>query len=265
MSTITRTAGYPSPANNAWGSGRVPAAVFTPPLPLEVRTRQVASNAWGSGTVPLAVRTPPQTTLNTSPAKVNKLFQTAKKSTAQASKPTLLNQTKMVLKSDDILKLRFSQDSVKNETTDGIALEDLKDDMLRNGWKKNTSIQIVKMYDGVFTSKDNRRPLAAKWAVETDPTTKLAVVAKAYDHTIRAPAWELQNYREHCQEYRSEFDRFADYHVYDIPLPALPPGVKAGTQGELISLRMNSGEGDTDSQPYGFTEKPYIRRGYNGY
>lgn len=67
--------------------------------------------------------------------------------------------TKTTLSAKD---LRWTQDTLSWKTSDGIALDDLAEDMALNGWKGNP-LQVVKYRDALW-SLDNRRLAAAKLA-----------------------------------------------------------------------------------------------------
>ena len=87
--------------------------------------------------------------------------------------------------SQDILKLRFSQDSISNQTKEGIPIGNLIANMKSEGWKNSVQLEVVRMPDGDLVSLNNRRLYAARKAATEKPDFKIKVAE--YSHDAKAP------------------------------------------------------------------------------
>lgn len=183
--------------------------------------------------------------------------------------PTLENGAVVEFSDKQISTIRFSQDSIGSRTTNGMRLEDLTDNMRSRGWNDRFSIDVVKMPDDLYTSLDNRRLHCAREVIETPVYgggkvsvaryDSLTITARTYHHSIRANGRDTNAMRSSYRNAMIDLypDHYADIRFNKIPLPRTE-GIQSNTWGELVTLRLNSGEGNTDSYPYGF-HKTYVR------
>lgn len=148
-----------------------------------------------------------------------------------------------------ILDLRYSQDSIDSETSDGIDLQELiqrmKDE--KRGWKKGTALTVVRMPDGQLTSMDNRRLYAAKKVTEEKPVFEIKIFI--YNHDDKAPKKMLTGV---ITEYKIA-RRLNNINE-------LAQGILEETYGHCAKLRMHTRNGDLNSGNFGYTNPPIIRQ-----
>ena len=149
--------------------------------------------------------------------------------------------------SQQILDIRFSQDSVSIESRDGINLTDA---IRTHGWEKKSSIRVITMPDGTLTALDNRRLLAMKTIAHEYLDAK-KILAKLQ------PNVEIIPHKMECrpQDLKNEIARNRE----DTPEAALVEekqkdlGIQDGTYGALVWWRMR---GNVSIDHFGFTEPP---------
>ena len=196
-------------------------------------------------------------------ASVDEVFQTVKRRHPQVVKE---KENNVLLANQEIINVRFSQDSICPFTTDSLSIPALTDRLRKEGWDSRYPITIVNMPDDRYTSLDNRRLFCAKSVVTTPIYSgrvslasypSLEISAKAFEHSEKANRSDIQGMRN---SYRaSRLDRYPDSRPTLPEFKTFDPDLKPGTYGELIILRMNTGEGDTYKSPLGFTNFPIIR------
>lgn len=146
----------------------------------------------------------------------------------------------------DILKLRFSQDSIKSETMEGMKLPDLIQNMKDKGWKKGTTITVIRMPDNTLVSLDNRRLYAAKQvASEKDNFT---IQIQQFNHFDSAPKKMLDGV---IKEYTRERQASTIHMV--------PEEISPNTYGHLAKLRIHARNGELNSPNFGYEADPIIR------
>jgi hypothetical protein len=153
----------------------------------------------------------------------------------------------------DILKLRYSQDSIKSETQDGISLPKLIESMRTEGWRKGTALKIVSMPNGELVSLDNRRLYAAKEIAKDEKMKDFAIEINIYNHDDEAPKKLVSGMIE---EYKKGHRLDSISRVQQLQLPV---NIKAGTYGQCAILRTNTRHGDMSSEKYGYSTEPTIR------
>lgn len=221
------------------------------------------------------------TRLNTSPAETELKFEEVTRGSRRGkqSQNTTINKTNIVanetiyLNNKEIDETRYSQDSIKQSLTSGKSLDAVMQNMLKNGYDHKYPIRVVDMPDGRRTSLDNRRLYCAS-AVAKTPITEnrgsrlttqkirdFVISAKIFDHTTRVPKKEIQNARNQYRTARKEYCETRGISIKgDIQLPHLQsihPDLRPNTYGELVILRMNSGE--TASDALGYSCDPDVR------
>ncbi|MBA3721766.1 MAG: hypothetical protein H0W88_05135 [Parachlamydiaceae bacterium] len=141
-----------------------------------------------------------------------------------------------------IAKLKYSQDSIGDATTDGMGLDKLIDNMIESGWLKGTSIKVIKFNDDLLVSLDNRRLFAAKVAFRI---TKLA----AFSISVLVYPCEQQ-------ATRALYDKIERLFIIgrgrEEDRENLPEGIKSGTFGHCVKMRMHSQNGTLNSDAVGY-------------
>lgn len=151
-----------------------------------------------------------------------------------------------VLDAEKINSLRFSQDSICDQTRDGMSLDKLREE-IKKGWKKGESLRVVKMPDDKYTSLDNRRLFATKEICSNGSPTRIE--ADFYDHGDMAPQ-KLFNGIVHDYKNSRKLDNINN----------IPPNIKPNTYGHCIALRINTRSGDLKSNNFGFSTMPHVRK-----
>ncbi|MBA3603054.1 MAG: hypothetical protein H0W50_05315 [Parachlamydiaceae bacterium] len=153
--------------------------------------------------------------------------------------------------SDFIKKFRFSQKSINSTTTDFRGrtqmISDLKDDMWYNGFNKKYALEIVLMSDNIFTSRDNRRAYCAKLLANKNP---FEIYVKIHHANDEAPKDLISS------------SRYSFYKDFGRDFNSLSGGVKAGTWGELIQIRVNGDHrhNPKEDEQNGYVEFPTINK-----
>lgn len=158
--------------------------------------------------------------------------------------------TTMRISEAEIVRMRFSQASIAQETKREVSLKDLQVSIQR-GWK-GPALPVVRYEDGSMTSLGNRRLCACQAIIRQPGRTKeLSVRADIYKADDRAPAEvvdrERNNYfnsvvrrvknarRDYFDIVENEYDRTIARH-----------GIKKGSYAEWVYIRTRS---DRDYRP----------------
>lgn len=178
--------------------------------------------------------------------KAEKTARVLKCKAAEAVSPATPTPTVSKLEGQTIVRVRFSQDSIDSLSSDGV---DLFEVIRREGWKKGTSISVVRMPDSECTSLDNRRLHAAKRIVQEVSTT-FGITAELREHSVTTGRIQ----QDAIRIAKKVLAKNSRHSVEQTELK-----LQEGTYGAMVYYRMRLGEGNFDSEPYGFTEMPIIR------
>lgn len=151
---------------------------------------------------------------------------------------------------EQILGIRFSQDSVEAQSSDGV---DLFEVIRSKGWKKNSPIKVVVMPDGDVTSLDNRRVLAAKKIVRISHSffqDSNALEALIFPHQETTGAIKKDVLR---------LEQKVTRKVTHLSVEHAGLHLHPHSYGAMVYYRMRLGEGDVPSQPFGFKQDPIVR------
>jgi hypothetical protein len=202
----------------------------------------------------------------------NKEFQKATRQMAQAAVQAVRHNRYGVLNSEQVLDMRYSQNSVSDQVHDGnggyITIADLKKEIWTNPrWThhEHPPIDIVKYEDGSLTSIANRRLIACK-AIANSKSAKrpeLQIPVVIHRAADQAPA----------SLFKAEWDTYQSLRIQDKEthgqiISSL--GIEWGSYAHYIYLRAHSCSNiktrpaDNDCVQ-GFEGEPYIRSNrYNG-
>ncbi|MBA3721181.1 MAG: hypothetical protein H0W88_02110 [Parachlamydiaceae bacterium] len=154
------------------------------------------------------------------------------------------NSEMMDIRGEDILKVKYSQDSIGEETMDGTPLDQLIDNMIVKGWRKNVSITVIKIND-ILVSLDNRRLFAAKVAFKITKLATFTISAIVYPCKQRAP-------RELFRGIQIRFSSDRRKKGLDDDYEKIPECIDKGSYGHCLKLRMHTRNGDLDSDIFGY-------------
>jgi hypothetical protein len=166
-------------------------------------------------------------------------------------------------KADEILNIRFSQSSVGSLSREGT---DLYQGILTNNWNPTSYINLVNMPDGLQTSMDNRRVLAIKKIVRSDPDffAENPVKAKIFDYneTTGTNKKLVNHLRLDMNNRQNKKLSSEEIDLSRTPLNEGRPGIKEDSFGETVDLRMGLRKRDfPQGVPNGFEQDPIVRIG----
>jgi len=152
--------------------------------------------------------------------------------------------------SSQVQKIRFSQESCSETTKTGQLVDNVALSMKNSGFKKEHAIEVVLMPDGIYTSMDNRRLVAAKQAIDIHRASLTVFVnAHKHDDAVDMLLYEIE-YEAFNKLLAKESKKSQKKWRVN------PEGISKHTWGELIILRMKSGyEGNYDvtgKEKYGY-------------
>jgi hypothetical protein len=147
----------------------------------------------------------------------------------------------------ELLTVRFSQNSIAEETKDGHYLKDIVYTLAKKGWDKGkASMTLVRMADGELTSLDNRRLYCAKECI-TERRPRLVVPVRIHDHAVLADP-------SYLDEIAGQVRR-----VGAAVLGAMPQEIIPNSWGYCVWARMRVfNKTPIDSKSYGFTDLPKV-------
>lgn len=155
------------------------------------------------------------------------------------------------LKGDEILKLRYSQDSIDGKTGDGsMTVDELAKNMSTQGWKKGTQITVINMPDDEPVSANNRRLFAAKKVAEKNK--EFALTANIFEHDDKAPIKFIRGIE-------AEFMKGRQITATDMTNLVFPESILSDTYGSAMVLRINTRGGDLANSHFGYKENPTVR------
>lgn len=151
-----------------------------------------------------------------------------------------------------IEKIRFSQNSINNQTLNGERLGKLTMELRKSGWGKGKApINIVEMPDGTFTSLDNRRLYCVRKVLEKNAAFELPVNIYRYSDIE-----ESESYSSGIARDLANAPRKADLEVL-----TSQQKFQVSTWGYCVYMRMRvlSQQLPADTA-YGYTELPTVRK-----
>lgn len=203
-------------------------------------------------------------TQSTSSAPIDKKLQRElRKKAQQTRKEQASSKTKAVydvvlpkvvqFRGEEILQLRFSQDSVDGKTGDGkMTLKELENNIAEKGWKKGSQITVIQMPDDRYVSADNRRLFVAKNVAQLNK--EFALTANVFQYSDKAPKAFLQGVEN---EYRKSHQLNKTVEI--ISQFVLPQSIEAQTYGYAMVLRINTRQGDLANSHFGYEQDPVVR------
>lgn len=159
--------------------------------------------------------------------------------------------------------IKFSQESVSAQTSDGITLPDLQASMQNEGWK-GEPIHVVQLEDQSLVSLDNRRLLAARRAVaaggvkgaDGKPGTTIPTEVHSYKEPIDQ-TWAQDAFIAKKDIYRTSDGALTTEKV-EGQQPVIKKGTVARTYGEAATIRAAKqgkikSEGPNKGKPFPLT------------
>lgn len=153
--------------------------------------------------------------------------------------------------SEEILSLRFSQDSVDPLSSDNLNLFEV---IKAKGWKQGNTIKIVMMPDDNLTSIDNRRLLAVKQIVRESHSFFNA------RNAVQASKFQHQETTSNVLQKQMKGLKVKVLKKGHLPAENSMLGIEAQSYGAMIYYRMRLGNKDAQETPYGFNEDPIVRQ-----